>query len=200
MFLFRLAWGFLGGDTARFSRFVAPPRAVAHHLRGWLRSEPDVQVGHNPAGGWMVLLLLGLLLIETLTGVYVANDIADEGPLTEMVPAPLANAIASAHAIVWNALLAAIVLHIVAVASFAAIKGHNLLRPMINGTKLLPGDVDAPKNGASAKAALSACVYAPPPLPSSSTLPAARSTLRRHFFRRGDVRGLRQQDGTGCAR
>ena len=49
--------------------------------------EPDCQIGHNPAGGWMVLLLLLLLLAETLTGLYVANDIADVGPLTEFVPA-----------------------------------------------------------------------------------------------------------------
>jgi cytochrome b len=49
--------------------------------------EPDRQIGHNPAGGWMVLLLLLLLLAETLTGLYVANDIADVGPLTEFVPA-----------------------------------------------------------------------------------------------------------------
>ena len=97
---FRLVWGFFGGDTARFSHFVASPRIVVQHFKTSLRREPDRQVGHNPAGGWMVFILLALLLIETLTGVYVANDIADEGPLTEMVPASLANAIASAHAIV----------------------------------------------------------------------------------------------------
>jgi cytochrome b len=49
--------------------------------------EPDRQIGHNPAGGWMVLLLLLLLLAETLTGLYVANDIVDVGPSTEFVPA-----------------------------------------------------------------------------------------------------------------
>ncbi len=42
----------------------------------------------------MVLILLVLLLAETLTGLYIANDIADEGPLTEIVPAWAANAIA----------------------------------------------------------------------------------------------------------
>ena len=60
----------------------------------------------RPAAGWCVLLL-ALLLAETLTGLYVANDIADVGPLTEIVPAPVANAIAAAHAILWDVLLAA---------------------------------------------------------------------------------------------
>ena len=109
-------------------------------------------MGHNPAGGWMVLLLLALLLAETLTGFYVANDIADEGPLTEIVPAWAANAIASSHAILWNALLAAIVLHILAIAAFAAVKGQNLLRPMIMGTKVLPADVAEPRAGSPARA------------------------------------------------
>jgi cytochrome b len=91
LLLFRLLWGFFGSDTARFSRFLAPPRAVMQHIRNALLREPDRQVGHNPAGGWVVVLLLALLLAETLTGLYVANDIADEGPLTEFVPARVAN-------------------------------------------------------------------------------------------------------------
>ena len=89
LLLFRLAWGFVGSETARFSRFVSSPRAALQHLRYALVREPDRQIGHNPAGGWMVLLLLLLLFAETLTGLYVANDIADVGPLTELVPAPV---------------------------------------------------------------------------------------------------------------
>jgi cytochrome b len=152
--LFRLSWGVFGGETARFSRFLTSPRTALQHLKHSLRREPDRQVGHNPAGGWMVLLLLALLLAETLTGLYVANDIADEGPLTEIVPAWAANAIASSHAILWNALLAAIVLHILAIAAFAAVKGQNLLRPMIMGTKVLPADVAEPRAGSPARAVL----------------------------------------------
>jgi cytochrome b len=102
----------------------------------------------------MVLILLALLLLETLTGLYVANDMADEGPLTEMVPASAANAIAFSHAILWDALLAAIVLHVLVIAGFAAIKGQNLLRPMITGTKVLPASVAEPRAGSPARAAL----------------------------------------------
>ena len=56
--LFRLMWGCVGSETARFRRFLAPPAAAWRHLRHLLRREPDLQVGHNAAGGWMVLLLL----------------------------------------------------------------------------------------------------------------------------------------------
>jgi cytochrome b len=154
LLLFRLLWGFFGGETARFSHFLASPRITFQHLKHAFRQEPDRQLGHNPAGGWMVLLLLALLLAETLTGVYVANDIAEEGPLTEIVPAWAANAIEAAHAIVWDALLAAIVLHLLAIAGFAAIKGQNLLRPMITGTKVLPASIAAPRSVSTARASL----------------------------------------------
>ena len=102
----------------------------------------------------MVLLLLLLLFVETLTGIYVANDIADVGPFTEIVPARVADAIDAAHAIVWDVLLAAIVLHVLAIAAYAAAKGQNLLRPMITGTKPLPASLPAPRLAGPARAAV----------------------------------------------
>jgi cytochrome b len=154
LLMFRLLWGFFGSETARFSRFVASPRAAAKHLKFVFLREPDRQVGHNAAGGWMVVLLLLLLFVETLSGLYVANDIADEGPLTELVPAPVANAIETSHAVVWDALLAAIVLHMSAIFVYAAAKGQNLLLPMITGTKALPPSVPAPRLASPARAVL----------------------------------------------
>ena len=154
LLLFRLLWGFFGGETARFSRFLTSPRMAVQHLKYALLREPDRQVGHNPAGGWMALFLLALLLAETLTGLYVANDIADVGPLTEIVPPRLANAIDASHAIVWEVLLAAIILHVLAIFGYAAVKGQNLLLPMITGTKVLPESVPAPRIASAARAAV----------------------------------------------
>jgi cytochrome b len=141
----RLLWGCFGSETARFRSFVASPAGALRHLRHLFRREPDVQVGHNAAGGWMVLLLLALLLVETLSGLYVNNDIADEGPLSEVVPAWLANGISALHALAWDVVLAAVVLHVLVIALYAVVKGHNLLRPMVTGYKLLPSSFDAPR-------------------------------------------------------
>jgi len=152
--LFRILWGFFGSETTRFSCFLASPRAAGRHLAHFLRREPDRQVGHNPAGGWMVLLLLLLLLGETLTGIYVANDVADEGPLTELIPAPIVNSITALHGIFWDALLAGVALHLVAIAVYAAIKGHNLVRPMITGWKILPADLPSPHMAGLGRAAI----------------------------------------------
>lgn len=141
----RLLWGCFGSETARFRSFVASPAAAIHHLRTLFRRDPDLQVGHNAAGGWMVLLLLALLLAETLTGLYVNNEIADQGPLSDVVPAWLANAIAALHALLWDALLAAVVLHVLAIAFYAVVKKHDLLRPMLTGCKRLPASIRAPR-------------------------------------------------------
>jgi cytochrome b len=143
--VFRLLWGFFGSDTSRFSRFVSAPRGAVTHLRRIFLREPDRQLGHNAAGGWMVLLLLALVLGEALSGIYVQNDVANDGPLTEITPARIANAITVAHSVLWDALLAAIALHILAIAVYAAAKGHDLVRPMITGTKLLPDAIAPPR-------------------------------------------------------
>jgi len=162
--LFRILWGWFGSDTARFRRFVASPRAALQHLAHSLRREPDRQIGHNAAGSWMVLLLLALLLLEPLTGLFVNNDVADEGPFTEIAPAAVSNAITALHTYLWNALLAAAALHVLAIGLYALAKGHNLIAPMISGRKLLPVDVIAPSMAGMARAvvllALSALVVA----------------------------------------
>ncbi len=157
--LFRLLWGFFGGETARFSSFLVSPRAAARHLAHALRREPDRQVGHNPAGGWMVLLLVALMLGETLSGLYVGNDIAEEGPLSERVPAPIANLIDALHdRFLWDALLAAVAIHVLAILAYATVKRHNLLLPMVTGRKSLPPGTPPPRLENPARAfALLAC-------------------------------------------
>jgi len=144
LLLFRVLWGCFGSETARFRSFVASPANACRHLRHVLRRESDTQVGHNAAGGWMVLLLLALLLVETLSGIYVYNEVDDEGPLSAIVPAPVANAISWLHSFGWDLLFAAVVLHVCAIAVYAIAKRHNLIGPMLTGRKRLPASVRPP--------------------------------------------------------
>ena len=152
--VFRLLWGVFGSDTSRFSRFLVSPMAGIRHLSHLHHREPDTQIGHNAAGGWMVLVLILLLLGLTLTGVYVNNDIADQGPFTELAPAPVANLINKLHRILWDALLAAIVLHVLAVLTYAVVKRHNLLWPMLTGRKRLPPEFPGPRMASITRALL----------------------------------------------
>ena len=153
--LFRLLWGLFGSDTARFSRFLASPRRAAHHLAHVFRREPDLQAGHNPAGGWMVMLLLALLLGQGLTGIFVDNEVADQGPLSEATPARIANLITALHdRLLWHSLLAAAALHVIAILVYAVAKRHKLLSPMITGRKTLSYRVSAPRVAPPARALL----------------------------------------------
>ncbi len=151
--IFRILWGIFGSETTRFSSFIASPRAAARYLAHALRREPDHQAGHNPAGGWMVLFLLLLQVGVTLTGVYVNNDVADEGPFTELIPAPVANAITALHWIFWDALLAAVALHLLAIFLYKVVKGQNLVLPMVTGWKVLPAGARQPRVASPARAA-----------------------------------------------
>lgn len=150
--LFRLLWGLWGGESSRFAHFAASPRAALEHLRYLARREPDYQVGHNPAGSWMVWLLLAALLVETLSGLIVNNDIADEGPLTEHMPAALSNAITAVHRIAWHVLAAAVAAHIAAILWYALAKGQNLMTPMVSGRKQLPYALAVPREGGRVRA------------------------------------------------
>jgi cytochrome b len=100
----------------------------------------------------MVWVLLAVLLVETLSGLIINNDIADEGPLTELMPAVLSNAITAAHSIAWDALATAVALHIIAILLYALLKGQNLLRPMISGYKQLPPEIAPPRAGTALRA------------------------------------------------
>lgn len=136
LLLFRLGWGVAGSETSRFAAFLAGPRRAARHLAHLFQGEPESLVGHNPAGGWMVVLFLVLLLGQSLTGIVVNNDVADAGPLTPLMPAWVANTITGLHTWLWDALLAAIALHVAAIGFYAA-RGQNLLGPMVSGRKRL---------------------------------------------------------------
>lgn len=91
----------------------------------------------------MVLALLLLLLGQAVSGIIINNDVADEGPLTELMPVWLANLITDLHVYLWDMLLLAIGLHVAVIFIYVLLKKQNLLRPMITGTKLLPA-VQAP--------------------------------------------------------
>lgn len=66
--LLRLLWGFVGTRPARFTSFVRGPAAVAAHLRELLAGRARPHAGHNPAGGWAVLALLGTGLLAAGSG------------------------------------------------------------------------------------------------------------------------------------
>ena len=144
LLLFRVAWGFVGSETARFSGFVKGPLAALRHLAHLLRREPDTEIGHNAAGGWMILLMLALLIVQVATGLCANDDGDTEGPLFDYVGKDWSDWLSHVHAVNFKLLQIVVVVHVVAIIAYATLKRHNLLRPMITGTKVLPDALPPP--------------------------------------------------------
>jgi cytochrome b len=70
----RIVWGFVGTRYARFRDFAYGPRAIFHYLVAMLRMKAPRYLGHNPAGGAMVFLLLGTLVVLCVTGILMTTD------------------------------------------------------------------------------------------------------------------------------
>jgi cytochrome b len=143
--LFRLIWGFLGSESARFACFLRAPATALAHLRGFMRAEPDHEAGHNPAGGWMVLVLLLIVLAEAVSGLGANDGVMTGGPLADTVGDAWSDRLTHWHtAILKPLLLAAIGVHVLAVLIYFLAKGQDLVLPMITGRKTLPAAVREP--------------------------------------------------------
>ena len=145
LLLFRLIWGFIGSDTARFAHFLQSPLAALRHLMHLPRREPDLEVGHNAAGGWMVLLFLALLALQVGTGLCANDDALTEGPLVRIVGKARSDWLTHIHDVNFTLIEIAVALHVLAIITYRLLKGHNLLSPMLTGKKRLPGATRAPR-------------------------------------------------------
>lgn len=121
--LIRLVWGLIGTRYARFSQFLKSPRAVVGHFGAMLRGHPHHDVGHNPAGGLVMFVLMLLILLIGLTG-YLSVKAFSENWASE------------AHELVSILALAIVVLHILAAILMSVMERQNLAKSMVSGKKL----------------------------------------------------------------
>jgi cytochrome b len=120
----RIVWGFFGPGNARFSAFVRPPGEIAAFLRDSLRLKARRYLGHNPAGGAMIVALLGLLTFVSITGILLTTD-AFWG----------SHAMKEAHEAGVYALVGLVFLHLAGVVLASVEHGENLVRAMVTGRK-----------------------------------------------------------------
>ena len=153
LLVFRVAWGFVGSATSRFSHFAPSPPAVIRYLRGRWRG-----VGHNPLGALSVFALLGLLALQAATGLFGNDDIAFAGPLNPFVDDALGSRLTGWHRLLTRGLFALMSLHMLAIAVHVAIRRHRLVRPMLTGVQHVAADALLPPVRRPSKHALVASV------------------------------------------
>jgi len=120
--LIRLVWGVIGTRYARFSQFLKSPKAVIGHFMAMLRGHPHHDVGHNPAGGLVMFVLMLLIMLIGFTGYLSVKEF-------------LGDFASEAHEVVANLVLSVVILHILAAIGMSLIERQNLVRSMINGKK-----------------------------------------------------------------
>lgn len=161
--LMRIVWGLMGPKYARFSDFIYPPATVWRYLVGLVSGRSERYIGHSPAGGAMVILLLVSLLGIVWTGLELYAVEEGKGPLASVsVPLPgvVAAVYASAddkerernhekrrhdgdahelweelHEILTNLTLTLILLHVIGVLLSSFMHRENLVWSMVTGTK-----------------------------------------------------------------
>jgi cytochrome b len=146
LLLFRLAWGFVGSETSRFSSFVRGPRAAFGHLREMLSRAPlGPHVGHNPLGGYAVLLMLLSLTVQVGTGLFLYDDEFFWAPLNDYASEDTVDFLHDVHETNFKLLLGLIGMHVAAIAFYTFIKRQRLIEPMIGGTGSVPVGEAAPR-------------------------------------------------------
>jgi cytochrome b len=134
----------VGGRWSRFASFAYGPASVLRYVRGRALPDDHFHVGHNPLGSASVFAMLLMLCIQVATGLVADDEIATTGPLNRYVSSALALGATGWHKGpgLWL-ILTLVVLHLGAIAFYTWRRGHDLVRPMVGGDKLLPASVPA---------------------------------------------------------
>ncbi|MDX9989153.1 cytochrome b/b6 domain-containing protein [Thiothrix unzii] len=132
MLVFRLVWGLVGTAYVRFRAFWFKPAEIVAYLRALLSPQPQHYVGHNPAGGVAIFLLLVLGLLISVSGLGLYWEIGDEDWFEEL------------HEIAANVMLLVVGVHIAGVLVSSVLHKENLVRAMFNGYKQAVNAVSIP--------------------------------------------------------
>jgi cytochrome b len=135
---FRLIWGVIGTRHARFTDFVRPPGQVLAYLRQVLSFRAPRYLGHNPAGGAMVVALLVLLVLTAVSGFATLAVTELSGPLAPWLAGMehrWGDVFEEIHEVCANITLLLVVAHVAGVL-LASVQHHeNLVRSMFDGIK-----------------------------------------------------------------
>ena len=139
---FRLIWGLVGSYHSRFSSFIYSRRETRDHILGLLKRKPSKHLGHNPLGALMIFILIGTLLVITLSGFVVLGGEEKQGPLAGVVPYFIGKGVEDIHETLAGFLLFLIGGHLFGVVVESLLSKENLAKSMVTGRKAIP-DIDS---------------------------------------------------------
>ena len=137
----RIVWGVLGSTHARFGDFVYGPGQVVRYVKQVITFRAPRHIGHNPAGGAMIVLLLMSLVMISLSGMLLFGAENQTGLLGDVAAAFCvtgeqgAEALEEVHEFFANLTLVLVVIHVGGVLFESLLHGENLVRSMFTGRK-----------------------------------------------------------------
>lgn len=138
LLLIRLVWGFIGTRYARFSDFIYSPRNIIQFLKDTVRLRARRYLGHNPAGGAMVMILLFSLLLTTISGVLLLGAEEQAGPVAHWFTQSAGfwgDVLEELHEFFANFTLLLVFVHVIGVIVESLIHKENLVSAMLTGFK-----------------------------------------------------------------
>ncbi len=150
LLLFRLVWGLVGGYWSRFRCFLYSPATLWRYLRG--AGDPGLDTGHSPLGALSVFSMLLVLLVQVTTGLISDDEIAASGPYAALVPGAWVSIATQYHREIGKLLVILLVLlHVVAILFYLWRRQRNLIRPMLDGDKLLDTGLPSSRDDARSR-------------------------------------------------
>lgn len=138
LLILRIVWGVIGTRHARFSDFTYSPQTIKAFIKDTLNLRAKRYLGHNPAGGAMILLMIISLLITTLTGIAVYGIEEQAGPLASWFTQKdslWGDIFEEVHEFFANFTLLLVFIHVAGVIVESFIHKENLVQSMIDGNK-----------------------------------------------------------------
>jgi len=140
--LFRLLWGFFGTYYARFSQFIRSPFSSLTYLKDILSGNASHYLGHNPAGAWMIVVLLLGLGLQATAGLFISDEILWDAPFYGVLSDELTSWAGTIHVNAEWYLIGLVVVHILAVLWHRFRYKEPLIGAMIHGKKPRHSDID----------------------------------------------------------
>ncbi|MEJ2309860.1 MAG: cytochrome b/b6 domain-containing protein [Gammaproteobacteria bacterium] len=135
----RIVWGFIGTRHARFNDFVYSPGVIIDYIRKMFSRSERRYVGHNPAGGAMVVLIMLSLLNTVISGIALYGNTDLAGPMAGIFQGELsADILEEIHEFFANFTLILAGLHVAGVIWSSRLHGENLVKAMLTGFKKEP--------------------------------------------------------------